>query len=242
MKSLDINNPDNSLRCFVVNIEDNFVMPKWITDWKNELASGKFKMRSRHEEALARLIPLLLCGEQSAIHVFGNEVERLRGVTWTDSIELLKEIESDEYVHEHALQTLSSLLAEPEGLNQIKRKSRHFYLKFGRAIGVAEHFDRVAHLDACVCIIMNAITKCDLGKGHIITQLFDRIKKDEARHVYVSNKHSKRLGCDQTLQPENKSIVSSELVSLLRTEADSFESLGIDSDKLFHKLENVRQR
>ena len=229
----------NPLRCFKLHIELRSVLPTWFTTWQQQLLSEMFMISSCHEEALARLIPLLLCGEQSAIHVFSREVERLRGTPWSNSIALLKDIESDEYVHEQALQTLSSLLMQPADLCLIKRKARHFYLKIGSTVGVTEHFARVSLLDTCVCKIMNAITQCDLGKRHLITQLFDRIKKDEARHVSVSRKHFQRLGGDRALFTQSKDIVNSQLVSLLRTEANSFETLGIDPDVLFRKLERV---
>ncbi len=236
-----IKNP-NTLRCFDINEVQYSVMPSWLTSWQQELYSSNFKLSSRHEEALARLIPLLLCGEQSAIHVFGSEIERLRGNTWAKSVSLLKEIEIDEHAHEKALQVLSSILMEPTDLRNIKRNARHFYLRLGNTAGVAEHFAQVAQLDACVCIIMNAITKSDLGREHLIAKLFDRIKQDEARHVSVSKKHFYYLGGNRILLSENKSSVSQKLVALLRTEANSFETLGIDPDALFSKLLNARQQ
>ena len=60
-------NTSKNLRCFKVDIERYPVMPDWVKDWREELVTGKFKISSRHEEALARLVPLLLCGEQSAV-------------------------------------------------------------------------------------------------------------------------------------------------------------------------------
>ena len=228
--------------CFEVNIDDSLIMPAWVDSWRQQISNEKFTISSRHNEALARLMPFLLCGEQSAIQVFGAEVERLRDSSWSKSIRLLKSIESDEYAHEEALQTLSSLLMQPSDLNDIKRRARHFYIRLGNTKGMTEHFARVAQLDACVCIIMNAISNSDLGKNSLATQLVDRIKKDEARHVGVSKKHFHYLGGDETILKRNKRDVSNKLVALLQTEADSFESLGVDSDILFRKLTNARQR
>lgn len=231
----------NAFGCFEVNVDDSLIMPSWLNSWKQQITSVKFDISSRHNEALARLLPFLLCGEQSAIQVFGAEVDRLRDSSWSKSISLLESIESDEYAHEEALQTLSSLLMKPNDLNNLRRKASLFYIRLGNTKGMTEHFARVAQLDACVCIIMNEISKSDLGKRSLATQLLLRIKKDEARHVAVSKKHYYYLGGDEATLKQNKREVSNKLVALLRTEADSFESLGVDSDVLFRKLENARQ-
>jgi len=231
----------NAFSCFKVNVDMNLEMPAWLNSWNQQIADGDFKINSRHNEAMARLMPFLLCGEQSAIQVFGSEVERLRGGSWSKSINLLESIESDEYAHEQALRNLSSLLMKPDDIDGLKRKARHFYMKLGRTTGMAEHFARVAQLDACVCIIMNEIAKSDLGKNNLAAQLLDRIKKDEARHVGVSRKHYHYLGGDEEMLKRNKSEISNKLVSLLSTEAESFESLGVDSDILFRKLVGVKQ-
>lgn len=230
----------NPLRCFDVNIDPHMVMPQWFVAWREQFLFGKPTLSHRHEEALARLIPLLLCGEQSAIHVFGNEVERLRGTTWKTSIDLLKNIETDEYAHEQALQTVTTRLMEPADIHSIKRKAKHFYISLGNTVGMADHFARVSQLDACVCIIMNAITHSDLGKSHLIVKLFERIKKDEARHVSVCRKHFLQLGGDKNLFKENRHAVSTKLVKLLMTEANSFEALGIDPDRMFRKMTHCR--
>ena len=229
----------NNLRCFDVSIDPRMVMPLWFIDWRDGFLSGRSKLSHRHEEALARLIPLLLCGEQSAIHVFGVEVERLRGSPWSSCISLLKDIETDEYAHEQALQSVASMLMEPVDLHSIKRKARSFYISLGSTAGMADHFARISQLDACVCIIMNAITQSDLGKGHLIVRLLDHIKKDEARHVSICRKHFLALGGDRRLFKQNKDSIGSKLVSLLSTQAESFEALGIDPDVLFKKLARV---
>lgn len=227
------------LRCFDVCIDPATTMPSWFINWRQQFLNDKRVLSHRHEEALARLIPLLLCGEQSAIHVFGEEIERLQGSPWSNSVSLLKDIEADEYTHEQALQTVSSVLMEPVGINSIKRKARHFYLGLGTTSGMAEHFARIAELDTCVCIIMNAITHSALGKRNLITQLFERIKQDEARHVYICRKHYSHLGGNRVLLKQGKDSVSSKLVSLLKTETNSFEMLGVDPDALFYKLSRV---
>jgi len=224
------------LRCFALNIDPDTVMPEWFGAWRGQFLSARWSLGHRHEEALGRLIPLLLCGEQSAIHVFANEVERLRGSKWRDSMAALKRVETDEYAHEQALQALSSCLAKPADLHWIKRAARHFYLGLGITGGMVEHFARVSQLDACVCIIMNAITHCELGRRHPVTQLFERIKQDEARHVSLCRNHYLQLGGDRRMFAQSRGAIGKKLVPLLATEAESFENLGIDAERLFRKL------
>lgn len=231
----------NEFGCFEVSVNDSLLVPAWVDVWRQKVSHDKISMSSRHNEALARLMPFLLCGEQSAIQVFGTEIDRLRDNGWSKSIDLLKEIESDEYGHELALRTLSQLLMQPDDLGSIKRQARHFYLKLGNTAGMTEHFARVAQLDACACIIMNEISNSDLGQSSPVAQLLNRIKQDEARHVNISKKHFLYLGGVESTLKENGHEVSEKLVALLRTEADSFEGLGVDPDQLFRKLKNARQ-
>ena len=240
-KHLQYLTKSNAFGCFEVSVNDSLVVPAWVDLWRQKVSSEKFSISSRHNEALARLMPFLLCGEQSAIQVFGAEVDRLRESGWSKSVDLLKDIESDEYGHEMALRTLSQLLMQPADLGSIKRQAQHFYLKLGNTAGMTEHFARVAQLDACACIIMNEISNSDLGQNSPVSQLLNRIKKDEARHVNISKKHFLHLGGVESTLKENGHEISEKLVALLRTEADSFESLGVDSDQLFRKLTNARQ-
>lgn len=240
-KQLPYLTKSNAFGCFEVNVDDSLVVPAWVDIWRQKVTNEKLILSSRHNEALARLMPFLLCGEQSAIQVFGTEVDRLRDSTWSKSIGHLKDIESDEYGHEMALRTLSQLLMQPSDLSAIKRQARHFYLQLGTTSGMVEHFARVAQLDACACIIMNEISNSDIGQSSPVAQLLNRIKKDEARHVNISKKHYLYLGGVESVLKKSKHEVSEKLVALLSTEADSFESLGVDPDQMFRKLTNARQ-
>ncbi|MFT4997079.1 MAG: putative HAD superfamily Cof-like phosphohydrolase, partial [Flavobacteriales bacterium] len=67
-------------------------------------------------------------------------------------------------------------------------------------------------------------------------QLFDRIKIDEARHVAISRQHFLKLGGDKDIFTQSRNTISHALVSLLSSEASSFENLGIDPDQLFATL------
>jgi|TARA_B110000902_G_scaffold258862_1_gene329279 hypothetical protein len=226
----------NDLRCFTVAIKANATQPHWLSVWRREFANTKVALTYRQEEAMARLLPLLLCGEQSAIIVFGGEIERLQGASWHENIALLSSIETDENGHEQALQELSAMLMVPTDLHNIKRRAQLFYLSIGKAAGLDNHFANISQLDACVALVMHAVVNSNLGRGHCIAQLFDRIKIDEARHVAISRQHFLKLGGDKDIFTQSRNTVSRDLVSLLNNEAGSFENLGIDPDQLFSSL------
>lgn len=226
----------NKLRCFTVEIKPNSVQPAWLSVWRREFAQSKVALSCRQEEAMARLVPLLLCGEQSAIQVFGSEAQRLQGDGWRDSIALLNAIEIDECGHEQALQHLSAMLMVPDDLHRIKRRAQLFYVSIGKTAGLDNHFANISQLDACVALLMHAVANSSLGNGHCIAQLFERIKQDEARHVAVSRQHFLKLGGHKDVFAKTRKTISNALVTLLRGEADSFENLGIDADQLFATL------
>jgi hypothetical protein len=52
--------------------------PRWWQQWLKQFPLADLRMQDSHQQALANLMPLLMCGEQSAELIFHNEVERLR--------------------------------------------------------------------------------------------------------------------------------------------------------------------
>ncbi|GAL15914.1 hypothetical protein JCM19233_6936 [Vibrio astriarenae] len=93
--------------------------------------------------ALSRLLPLLVCGEQSSQWVFYNESRRQKyqsvEATAQDDFE---RIVLDEKYHEQALECVRSQLAEPVDILSIKRRSQRFFASLGARNTVEEHFAR----------------------------------------------------------------------------------------------------
>lgn len=226
----------NKLRCFTVEIKPNSVQPAWLSVWRREFAQTKLALTYRQEEAMARLLPLLLCGEQSAIQVFGSEAQQLTGDRWQESIALLSAIETDEYGHEQALQDVSAMLMVPDDLHHIKRRAQLFYISLSKTAGLDNHFANISQLDACVALLMHAVANSSLGRSHGIAKLFERIKQDEARHVAVSRQHFLKLDGDKNVFSQSRQTISHSLVELLSSEAQSFDNLGIDPSQLFATL------
>jgi len=225
---------NHGLRCFerpasITSTEDN-----WFTQWQAQFQTESMSLPTELLESLGQLMPLLMCGEQSAALVFNREANRS---TTRRSSELFSEIEADEGIHDDALQSIYLDLPVSPQEAQIKRRAKRFYLTMGGASAPAEEvFAKIEHLDSCVCSIMHSVANGKIGKNHPYTQVFQRIKQDEARHVGISREHLRMLGSDQNLTLESGRDIRSSLVELIRPEADHWEILGVDWDRLEKKI------
>jgi hypothetical protein len=185
-------------------------------------------------EALGRLLPALLCGEESSFHVFSREAGRLTEVALYRSQALARRIALDELEHERLLRDLRNCCPVPNDSANIRLRAHRFFLRMA-CRDHALHFARVAALDSAVCVILAAVTK-PLARARVIIQTFNRIRGDEARHVRFSREHSCELGADKSLLADTAACVRSELVALLYPLASSFEDLGLDADHLFRRV------
>ncbi len=190
--------------------------------------------------ALSRLTPLLLCGEQSAMFVFHKEAERLAEQA-THCLNDLHSIEADEFIHEQALQHLQDQLPTPADIRHIKRKAQLFYARINKStISLAQHFELISHLDACVCLIMSSVASC-LPKNSIPARLFHNIMKDEARHVTIARQHSEWL--NENGSPGLTQIdLHQQLIKLLTSETESLENLGVDTQQLFSRILQLAEK
>jgi hypothetical protein len=195
-------------------------------------------MKTTHREAVARLVPALLCGEQSAVSVFHAEAERLSRKARNVSFSIFRNIEADESLHEAGLQLLCAKLPVPPDLHAIKRRSQRFFLKLGQAKSVKQHFSQVAQLDNAVCILMWHIENSEVGHYPMIGSLIRQIKQDEARHVSISRRHALALGVSRDEYYALGEQVLCGLTKLLAPVADSFETAGVDTDRLFMRIQH----
>jgi hypothetical protein len=185
-------------------------------------------------EALGRLLPALLCGEESSFHVFSREAGRPTEAALYRSLALARRIALEELEHERLLRELRNCCPVPNDLATICLSARRFFLRMA-CRDHALHFARVAALDSAVCVILSAVTK-PLGQARVIVETFNRIRGDEARHVRFSREHSCELGANKSLLADTAACVHSELVALLYPLASSFEDLGLDADRLFRRI------
>ena len=217
--------PLNSRRCGAGLTQTPIIE---IRDSLSELAEPQI-------EALGRLLPALLCGEESSFHVFSREAGRLTQVALSRSLALARRIAVEELEHERLITDLRNCCPVPDDLAIIRLRAHRFFLRMAcrdRAL----HFAKVAALDSAVCVILAAVTK-PLGRARVIVETFDRIRGDEARHVRFSREHSCELGADRSMLADTAACVRSELVALLYPLASSLEDLGLDADRLFRRVE-----
>lgn len=187
--------------------------------------------------ALGRLLPSLLCGEESAFHIFWREGQRVSNAQRNRSRALAYRIAADELKHERLLQQLRSCCPVPDDITSILPRTRQFFLRIASR-DPAVHFARVAGLDSGVCLILSALVR-PLSRATALTHIFDRIRSDEARHVRFSRQRSYELGADAALLTNTAAQIRSELVALLYPLGSSFEDLGADADRLFRRVKRA---
>jgi hypothetical protein len=190
--------------------------------------------------ALGRLVPGLLCGEESAFEVFSNEGYRISSREFSQSQAIANRIAGEELEHERLLRVVSGCCPAPVDLESILRRTRRFFRRMASR-DIAIHFAGIAALDSGTCIILSSIVK-PVSRATLLAELFNRIRRDEARHVRFSRQYSSGLGARRSLLECIATRVRAELVTLLNPLADSFEDLGVDADQLFRRIaRNVSQ-
>ena len=184
--------------------------------------------------ALGQLLPSLLCGEESAFHVFWREGERVSNVQLSHSKALANQIAIEELEHERLLQDLRGCCPVPNDVASTLLRSRRFFLRMASR-DPAVHFARVAALDAGLCVVLSMLVK-PLSRATALIEIFNRIRSDEARHVRFSRRHSYDLGAGASLLANSAARVRGELIDFLYPLGESFEELGIDADHLFRRV------
>lgn len=214
--------------CFAGNSESP------VRAWLEQYQASKFKFSQGQARALSRLLPLLVCGEQSSQWVFYNESQRQKCKS-SEAIaqDDFKRIVLDEKYHEQALECVRRQLCEPVDILSIKRRSQRFFTSLGARKTIEEHFAQIACLDALVCKLMLLIEKGRLAPQHPFVLLCRAIKQDEARHVSVSRKHALMLGYDRSQWREMNAVISRRLFELLNTERAAFGEIGVQLDDIF---------
>ncbi|CUS38859.1 conserved hypothetical protein [Candidatus Nitrospira nitrificans] len=230
------NSPRKVFRCFAPPRWRSTPARTWFAQWSKEFSTLPLIMKSKHQEALARLAPALLCGEQSAINLFRIEDGHLTRKTLHVSVTLLHGIENDETAHEASLQVLRANLPAASDEHAIRRRSQAYFASLGRAETVAHHFGQVSQLDSAVCAIMWYMEHSAVGGNSMLGRLVEHIRHDEARHVSISRRHAFALGLSRDDYSRLGELVRGGLTGMLEHVADSFEDIGIDAGLLFTRI------
>ena len=207
----------------------------WPHTWRAHLAQAPLALADGHGTALARIVPFLICGEQSAIRVFASAAGRCdQRARWRSAF---LDIERDESGHEAAWQALLEVLPRPRELQRLKRRAALFFTRLGRAHSVGEHFARIAHLDTAVGVMMWHLERSAVAAEPRIAALAGHVKRDEARHVSVSKRYVRDLGVPRERYEALGAEVRDELVATLAPVAEALEGIGIDTDRMFLRVQ-----
>lgn len=190
-------------------------------------------LKTSEVEALGQLVPTILCGEESAVHVFYRGLATLPA---EDRPAVLKVV-TDETEHETMLSALQGLCPTPDDIKLRRAKSKRFFM----SMAVREpdiHFAQVSALDSGVCILMD-----ELLRGHSavlrnpdLTKIATRIKLDEATHVGVTRRATRTLGLSEKTYRDQAIETKESFCSHLAYTADAFEALSVCPDKLFKRI------
>jgi hypothetical protein len=194
------------------------------------------RLTDAHAEALAELLQIFACGEESAAIAFAGLAhspvnEAARGA--------LTSIAREELTHEGLLRGMRGALPEPPGDRELRRALVHFYHGIADA-DVGRHFAAIASLDSAVCLILSAFLRAGsvVARELTVSTIFRRIHRDEAKHVRVS-----RHIASEFLRKELRGAVAERnrvgLVGVLVRRGAAFERLGIDAERLFARLRRV---
>jgi len=197
-----------------------------------ELSAG---LTSSAADCVSRLVPALLCGEESAICVFQREGVSPRAADAAEaSRRVLHKIQREEEVHSVLLARLLNELPVAPDLATLRRRSRAFFIRMG-VTTPSVVLSRVVEIDSAVCIILHAILAPHVMPGALhMKPLWTKIRREEAQHVRSSQAYLDVLGVKTP--PDSVALAREGLVELLSGVADSFEGLGVDADRLFRRI------
>jgi len=194
------------------------------------------RLSTRHSEALAELLPALICGEESAGLVFAR---LSREPHLSSAHDELARIEREECDHACLLSQVRAALPTPRMDKALARAARAFFIRMSEP-EVGRHFARIAALDSGVCILLGALRhrSTPIAAEPTLSRLFARIHRDEARHVLVARGYARTLAGSQSAHAIALDT-RQQLVDLLMHRAAALEVLlCIDVDKLFARLRN----
>jgi hypothetical protein len=183
--------------------------------------------------ALAELLQVLSCGEESAALTFDH-----LGNFWHERSlrSTLAGIAADEREHQVLLAGLRASLPQPQEDPSLEAIMRRFFMRLADR-DVLVHFVRIVAIDSAVCQILGALR----GRGKPLTSdvrvgsILQRIHQDEARHVAIASRCAAPL-LKSVRGREIAAEAREQLTQLLRLRADSLDSLLVDPDRLFARL------
>lgn len=210
--------------------------------WQSPESGAMLAMAPVAAQALADLMPLLLCGEESAEFVFAAAVPHLpEHVDPALAVELAR-IADDERRHGMYLSALRSRLPPPADPGATRQATR--FLRKLATTDLGMHLARVAALDASFCQVLAEICRpgTEIAAVPELVDLFRRIRSDEGRHVRVSRQCATALGVTPETEHAERNWVVREFAALMAAAATAFAAVGVDMQRLLDRLERTGTR
>ena len=193
-------------------------------------------LSSHDMEAVARILAIMVCAEESAINIFQLESARLSKVQSAAAQRQLLEIASEERVHDWLIQRTRQWFPTPDDLPQLQKRARRLFIRMASR-DYGEHFARISGLDAGVCICLSHMLNArGIRASQGLTQLFRYIRQDEAGHVKVGRHHAIACGFNKADFGKAYALSRQGLVHLISSTADSFEAIGADPNVIVKNL------
>jgi rubrerythrin len=192
-----------------------------------------------HSAALAELLQVLSCGEESAALTFdhlGNSW-RDRSLSWA-----LGRIAADEREHHGLLTGLRTSLPQPRLDLSLEATMRRFFMRLADR-DIMVHCVRIVAIDSAVCRVLGML-RCrgkPLASDVRVGSILKRIHKDEARHVAIASRCATPL-LQSFRGREIAADALEQLTQVLRLRADSLDALSVDPDQLFARLRAIPRR
>ncbi len=183
--------------------------------------------------ALAELLQVLTCGEESAALAFDH-----LGSSWHERPlrSALAGIAADEREHQALLGGIRASLPQLQQDPALEATMRRFFMRLADR-DVLVHFVRIVAIDSALCHILGAL-RCrgkPLAADVRVGSILERIHRDEARHVAIASRCAAPL-LKSARGREIAADAREQLTRLLRLRADSLDSLSVDPDRLFSRL------
>jgi hypothetical protein len=182
--------------------------------------------------ALAELLPLLQCGEDSAVVAFERLNRRQRRLGADPRFTAaLKELADDERRHVKLLASLAGELPVARADDTLRESSRKF---FAGLVSDSDgtHFARIAALDSAVCLVLGTIRQAQPQR---VAGPLDSIARDESRHAAFALAAAREL-CTLEQRAMVAAQTRAELARLLSQYGRQFDALQVDPDRLLRRV------
>ncbi|HEY0207148.1 MAG TPA: hypothetical protein VGC15_23720 [Acetobacteraceae bacterium] len=199
-----------------------------------DMAPGQpLRLGSREAEALAEVLQVFACGEESAAIAFAHLAGTSADAPVRDALSV---IAAEETAHEALLRGLRSGLPEPARDRVLRRTLVRYYHGLAQD-DPGRHLGGITSLDSAVCTIIAALLRpgAPLAREPRVAAAFGRIRREEAGHVRLS----RRLAVDLSGREALGAVAERTrlgLVQVLALRGGAFDVLGADPDRLFAEL------